>query len=260
MRVSVVNFCSTALEMLKFSTESLLENAGTGDFDYLVVTWNPSPEVEAWLDAQPSIYRARYQTDNSFDYVPNLRKMMSYGFSEGYQLNDYVVIVNTDMAFGECWLENLARRADEDVIPNSVHVTPVESPFVVVANFGIPTRETFDMARWEKLHDKLLTSAKNDAIARGLDMVQTPEDRGGDWRSCATMPYVLHRKWWERFGPWEPNLDGQKEAPDRRFFGRCHDGGAKFVLCLDSICYHHEAVERRGSCRPIGVESMKAGL
>ena len=261
MRVTIVNFCSTALDMLEFSSLQALENAGgVADYDYLVVTWNPSPEVKAWLDEHPGFYRSEYQTRPELDYVPNLRAMMSQGFDAGYALNDYVAIINTDMAFGREWLENLARRSSEDVITNSVHVTPVRAPFIVTENFGIPAYKTFDLARWWSLHDELFARAHREAVRDGKDMVLTPKDRGGDWRSCATMPYVIHRKWWERYGPWEPDLGDHREAPDRRFFERCHDGGVQFLLCLDSICYHHEAVERRGSQRPVGIENMKPGL
>lgn len=260
MRVTVVNFCSTALDMLAFSTEQALEHAGTGDFDYLVVTWNPSPEVKAWLDARPGILRSEYQTNPELAYVPNLRAMMSQGFVDGFALNDYVAIINTDMAFGRDWLENLARRADPDTIPNSVHVTPIVAPYIVTADFGIPTEKTFNSFGWWALHDRIWNESHAKAIATGQDAVQTPRDRGGDWRSCATMPYVIHQKWWDLFGPWEPNLGEHREAPDRRFFGRCYHGGAQFILCLDSICYHHEAVERRGLQRPVGIENMEAGL
>ena len=260
IRPTVVNFCSTAVEMLDFSTEMLLQYAGTGDFDYLVVTWNPSDAVERWLSKRPGIFRHHYQT-RPMDYVPNLRCMMSEGFDAGYRLNDWVCIVNTDMAFGVDWLVNLMRRAEnEDQIPNSVHITPVEGPHVVTENLGVPTRDTFHHQGFWRTYHKLFNNAKAQAVELGRDMVDTPQDRGGDWRSCATMPYLLHRKWWERYGPWESEVGPHSEPPDRRFFGRCADGGAKFFICLDSICYHHEAVERRGSARPIGAEKMRAGV
>lgn len=260
MRVSVVNFCSTALDMLEFSSAYALNYAGDGDFDYIVVTWNPSAEVEAWLRERPGIFRHHYQTRPDLAYVPNLRAMMSEGFDAGYRLNDYVAPINTDMAFGRCWLNNLARRATPEIITNSVHVTPVDAPFIVRADFGLPTNATFQQVRWWALHDSLVDKAKKKAIATGKDMTLTPEERGGDWRSCATFPYVMHRQWWERFGPWEPELGDHQEAPDRRFFGRCYHGGARFLLCLDSVCYHHEAVERRGARRPVGCENMETGI
>jgi GT2 family glycosyltransferase len=43
------------------------------------------------------------------------------------------------------------------------------------------------------------------------------------------------------------------------FFERVHDAGGKYVLCHDSICYHHEAVERRSGVRPVGMENMQEG-
>lgn len=247
MRVSVVNFCSTALDMLAFSTEMLILNAGTDDFDYIVVTWNPSIEVIEWITERPRIIRVDYQTDPRFAYVPNLRLMMDHGFDEGYKLNDWVVIVNTDVAFGKNWLLNLVRHAEEDVIPNSLFLSPITGSNVITVDLGIPTLKTFNHSRFWELHDQLFS-----------EKVETEEERGG-WRTCATMPYVLHRKWWEKCGPWAPECIHGQSPPDQQFFERCHVAGAKFVLVHNSIVYHHEAVERRGKQRPIGVENMPEG-
>jgi hypothetical protein len=233
MRVAVINFCTAAYEMLRFSSDMLRENAGQ-EVDYHVMTWDPTVEVDRWL-AQQGIAGGRYETNPRLDYLPNLRAMFNAGFEYGYERADYVCLVNTDMAFGSNWLVNLVRRANPETIPNSVHVTPIkgEGMGVVTANFGIPEYGKFQTGRFRTLHDRLY-----------LDRVVTADQAGG-WRAIATFPYILHRSWWERYGPWEVSLDGQKDAPDRRFFGRCAEGGARFVLCKDSICYHHEAVERR---------------
>jgi len=246
MRVSVVNFCSTAIDMLKFSTEMLLKNAGTSDFDYIVVTWNPSNEVMEYIEARPFIEHASYKTNPELDYIPNLRAMMNSGWDAGYALNDYVAIVNTDMAFGRDWLLNLAKHTSEDVIPNSLHITPIVGPHVVTKDFGIPTHATFNMDDFNKLHDQLYS-----------DKIETEAERGG-WRNCATMPYIVHRKWWDKCGPWRPQHIRGESSPDQQFFERVHNAGAKYILVYDSICYHHEAVERRTS-RPVGIERMPEG-
>lgn len=231
----------------------LIQNAGIDDFDYIIVTWNPTPEVEKWIADHrqrkdgTQIWRGCYFTDKKLAYVPNLRAMFNFGFDAGYARNDWVAIVNTDMAFGENWLINLVRRAEENVIPNSLHLTPTIGSNVITVDLGVPTAKTFHIGRFWKLHRELCT-----------DKVETEEDRGG-WRACATMPYIIHRKWWNACGPWEPNHIRGCESPDRRFFGRCHDAGARFILVHDSICYHHEAVERRGKARPIGIENMPEG-
>lgn len=253
MRVSVVNFCSTALDMLDFSSKMLIENAGTDDFDYIVVTWNPTPEVEKWIadykqhKNRIQIWRGCYFTNDKLTYIPNLRAMMSFGFDAGYLRNDWVVIVNTDMAFGRNWLVNLVRRAGKDVIPNSLHLTPIVGPNVITVDLGVPTVKTFDISRFWKLHDELYR-----------EKVETEEERGG-WRNTNTFPYVIHRKWWDACGPWRPNHIKGQDSPDRQFFERCHKAGAKFVLVHDSIVYHHEAVERRQKKRPVGIENMPEG-
>lgn len=252
MRVSIVNFCSTALEMLKFSTERMWTNAGTDDFDYIVVVWNPSPEVEAWL-RDNTINSRYYETRTELAYVPNLRAMMSFGFDEGYKLNDYVVIVNTDCMFGNEWLSNLVKHASEDVIPNSLHLSPIQWPSVYNVNLGCPSTKEFDEARFWNL-----------VAALSEDRVETEAQRTfpgyEPWQGCASMPYVLHRKWWEKYGPWEPVMGPNDTLPpDQRFFRRVHEGGAKFIYVRNSIVYHHEAVERRGKQRPVGIENMPEG-
>ena len=246
MRVSVVNFCSSRLDMLDFSSSMLQKYAGTDDYDYIVVAWNPTEQVLAWLDANPHIIRVVYDTDPNLDYIPNLRAMFNTGFNAGLKLSDYVCIVNTDMAFGTDWLANLVRRAEEDVIPNSFHLTPIKGSNVVTVNLGIPTRHTFDVGLFWELHRKYFSN-----------VVQTDVERGG-WEATNTLPYIIHRKYWEKCGPWELEVGGHNLSPDRRFFGRCAATGARFVMCHDSICYHHEAVERR-TVRPHGTENMTEG-
>mgnify|MGYP001615346406 CR=1 FL=1 len=49
MKVSVFNICSEALDMLKFSTEMAIKNAGN-ELDYIMILWNPSQEVEDFID------------------------------------------------------------------------------------------------------------------------------------------------------------------------------------------------------------------
>lgn len=247
MRVSVVNFCSTALDMLDFSTRMLRINAGTNDYDYCLVTWNATNEIAEWIDADGRVAWSVYETNPDLEYVPNLRAMMSAGFNVGYNLNDFVCIVNTDMAFGTDWLINLVKHATEDVISNSLHLSPIKGPNVVTIDCGVPTRTTFDADKFWRKHDDVR-----------FDGIETEEQRGG-WRATNTLPYVIHRKWWDRCGPWVPRFATHgNDPPDRQFFERCHNHGARHVLVGNSVCYHHEAAERR-SRRPPGVENMPEG-
>jgi len=246
MRVSIFNCVSTALEMLRFSSDAILNNAGTEDFDYIIVHWLASPEVMDYLKdleaSRPNVQLVEYQTNPAIPYVPNLRGMMNAGFDKGFELNDFCGLVNTDMYFGKDWLVNLAKYASPTTIVNSVHITPIRGPHVVTANLGIPEYGKFNMTRFEELYWNLFK-----------DKLETEDERGG-WRATNTMPYLIPKKFWEKAGPWELRL-GWPETPDRRFFQRCKDAGAMFTMSHGSIVYHHEAVERRGK-RPSGAEKM----
>lgn len=246
MRVSIFNCVSTALEMLRFSSDAILQNAGTDDFDYIIVTWLPSEEVTDYLNELrtkfTNVHIAEYETNNSIGFVPNLRGMMNTGFDYGFLLNEYCGLVNTDMYFGKDWLLNLVKYASEDTIINSMHITPITGNHVITANLGIPEHGKFDIGSFNAIMEKYWE-----------DTAEGEDDRGG-WLNTNTMPYLIHRKFWKLCGPWEFNLVNG-ETPDRRFFQRCHEAGAYFVISKSSWVYHHEAVERRGS-RPKGAEHL----
>ena len=256
MRVSIVNCVSTAADLMKFSDQSLLRSAGHANFDYVVVKWLASPEVDEYLARLPAIVHSiqpvegicvhvvEHQTDPAVGYVPNLRAMMNLGFSEGFRLNAYCGLVNTDCYFGPGWLRNLERYATEDRVVNSLHITRATAPRpvrgIVTEDLGIPLVGSFRFQRFVTLYD---THYRD-------ELYEAPAD---DYRQAATMPYLFHRKYWEACGPWE--LTTEKGTPDVRFFDRVAAAGAKFCLSLSSIVYHYEALERRGK-RPAGAEDL----
>lgn len=247
-RVSIFNCVSTALEMLKFSSESIIGNAGYDNFDYIVVTWGPSIEVTEYLNELKTKYDfvhiVEYETNNNVPFVPNLRGMMNRGFDYGFELNDYCGLVNTDQYFGKDWLLNLVKYANKSDIVNSVHISPIVGPNIVTADLGIPEYSTFNMTRFNELYDALYE-----------DKLDTESDRGGNWRALNTMPYLIPKHFWEKAGPWELMLE-HNISPDVRFFQRCKDAGANFTMSRSSIVYHHEAVERRSGNRPEEAKDM----
>lgn len=50
-RVSIINCVSRAYEMLRFSSEQLIENAGTDNFDYIIVCWHTTKEVDDYISS-----------------------------------------------------------------------------------------------------------------------------------------------------------------------------------------------------------------
>jgi hypothetical protein len=248
MRVSLVQCVSTAIEMLEFSTNSIIQNSGHDDFDYVVVTWLPSLEVSEYLESLQAkdsrVKVVKYQTCNEVGYVPNLRNMMNTGFTKGFELNDYVGLVNTDMYFGLDWLINLVKHVAEDRIVSSLHFSRTRVPHHPQADLGETKEGLFDHEQFNKLYDQHFSDQ--------LD--QEDPSKIEDWRRLQTMPYLFHRKWWELCGPWELRK-GKPDTPDVRFFRRCKSAGAEFCLSRSSIAYHMEAAERRGR-RPVGAEQL----
>ncbi len=181
MRVSIHNCVSTAYEMLRFSTDAILANAGTDDFDYIVVHWLASPKVRDYLEdlknKHKNVTLVEYKTNNSVRYVPNVRGMMNAGFNKGFELNDFCGLVNTDQYFGKDWLVNLAKHATPDTIVNAIHITPRVGAHVITANLGIPEYGKFNMSKFNKIYDRVKK-----------DFLETEHQRGGWWRQvqCPT--------------------------------------------------------------------------
>jgi len=249
IRPAVVTCCSTRLDLLSACVTSMIGNESLQvglDWNLVVVTWVPSPEVEEWVRVRSdTLTHVRYETNSSVGYVPNLRGMINLGFETCYALSDWAVLVNTDVVFGPDWLRELVQLSgDPDVIVNAQHVTRIAGTHTIMEDLGEPLPATFNQRAWDLLLRKY----------RRPGEYRTEEELGG-WFAAATMPYVLHRKWWDRCGPWDLVIGGHSEAPDRRFFQQCHEAGAKFVLSLGSVVYHYEALERKGA-RPPGTAHL----
>lgn len=246
-RVSIFNCVSSAYEMLKFSTDSIIQNAGYDNYDYIVVTWGPTLEVSKYLyelkNKYDFVHIIEYKTNKDIPYVPNLRGMMNCGFDYGFELNNYCGLTNTDMYFGRNWLLNLIKYANESDIVNSTIICPIKGPNIETHNLGIPEYGKFNIDEFNLLYKKFYK-----------DELQTEEERGG-WQATNTMPYLIPKKFWLEAGPWELILK-TTNSPDMRFFERCSKAGAHFTMSRSSIVYHHEAVERRSGQRPEDAKNM----
>lgn len=246
MRVSVCTCVSTAADLLESCINSLMVNAGITDFDLIVVTWNASPDVLAWLHDNRWVHHEVYETNPDVGYVPNVRGEINKTFDAGFAMNDFCVRTDADVVFGRNWLKELVQWADEDVIVSPQHITPIKGPHVITADLGTIASPDFDALEFLRLVDK----------HRRPGELQTEDQRGG-WLNTLTMPYVMHRKWWEACGPWELTGIGKRiDPPDRRFFTRCHEAGAKFSMAMGSVVYHQEGAERKRKTRPAGAEAM----
>lgn len=249
-RVSIFNCVSNAYEMLKFSSEAIINNSGYDNYDYIIVTWGPSQEVVEYLNELKTKYDfvhiVEYKTNNAVAYVPNLRGMMNAGFDYGFELNDYCGLTNTDQYFGKNWLINLVKYTNINDIVSSTHISPCGGVNQEKGNFGVPEYTKFKIDKFNEMYNELYQ-----------DILQTQEERGGPWNTCVTMPYLIPKRFWQTAGPWELTLKGKTDSPDVRFFQRCSDEGAHFTMSRSSIVYHHDSVERKSGNRPKEAVEMK---
>jgi len=238
-RISVGNMISLDYEMFRYSTTSLFENAGvpTENIDYVVVTWKAPDRLLEYLDRLKSfchLHHLTYTEDSNIGYIPNIRAMINEALDCCFELNEYACLVNSDVYFGRNWLANLLKYIDENIIVSSMLLSPIRSNCVITADLGAVREGEFDEEQFLLLYRRLYANR-----------LETEEERGS-WRSALGFPYVFNKKWWELYGPWELELaEDRPRAPDVRFFQRCHEAGARFVMSRSSIVYHQEAGERR---------------
>lgn len=239
-RVSIHNCVSNALDMLQLSSETLIENAGTDNFDYIVVTWNSNQDVLCYLNNLKKKYEPRgigvhistYQTNPRIGFIPNLRAMINQGFEEGFRLNEYAGLVNTDQAFAPGWLEQLIIFMGEDRVISSITVDagvfyggigPIRT-----RNFGRPTKSEF---QYQSFVDYAKRISKPNKVSRCNRLI-------------TGFPYLFHRKWWNKCGPWELHQIPGFASPDVRFFTKLFALGVRNLWANGSVCYHWGAAER----------------
>ena len=246
-RVGVVNCVSEAYEMLRFSSDQIIENAGTDNFDYIVVCWNVTDEVNSYVDSledkfkethpRLKVIKVVHETDESIGFVPNLRKMMNEGFSKAFELNDYGGLTNTDQAFHKNWLLNLVKHIAPDRM--------ITSTLIEVCPQTRHYKGDFGLTEYGKFNQEAFTNYAN--TIEKPDTLISEEQRHGLFNSpgymnIESLPYLFPKAMWESSGPWELTLENG--TPDVNFFDRGHLAGFKYFMSADSIAYHIGAVER----------------
>ncbi|MDP2855932.1 MAG: hypothetical protein Q8N90_02285 [bacterium] len=245
-RVSIVNCVSEAIEMLRFSSEQLIENAGTDNFDYIIVCWNTTPSVDEYIaklnnkyiKTRPKmkVFRIDHKEIPSIGYVPNLRAMINEGFNKAFELNQYGGLVNTDQAFYENWLINLVKHCNPEKAISSVVATPKAIGSHHQIDFGITEYGKFNINGFSEFCKRIIKSGKliSESELKGQQNIE--------YLSFLGLPCLFPREMWLKAGPWELTISSG--TPDVNFFKRAHKNGFEFTRSCDSITYHLEGGER----------------
>jgi hypothetical protein len=240
--------------MLRFSSEQLITNAGTDDFDYVIVCWNTTSKVDTYIEqlgdlfreSHPAlrIIRVDHKTIEGIGYVPNLRAMINTALDNAFQLNEYGGLVNTDQAFYKDWLVNLSKHCRPNRMVCSTLIESCRITRHHRGDFGLTEYGAFDVEGFNNLcrqiirPDKLITADEREGIMGDLG-----------YRNTTSVPYIFHRNMWKAAGPLELTL--KNGIPDINFFDRAHACGFEFVMSGDSIAYHLGGGERGATGRPI---------
>jgi len=226
MKLAVYMPIGKNLEMFKFSTTLLFQNAGFKDWVFIpIVDSYTSKEVMDYIkENEWEPYNAKEIEGDWYAKHVNL-------WNEGYNASfnnfdaEYVIPTGADHAYYFDFLKYLMKYAKPNRIVNCKLIEPGLMFTVHTAvNFGFPTFNEFQLEDFyifckQIWKDELITDEK--AYGRRLD----------------AMPMVIPRDVWERFGPMKTFIDKGKPH-DVDFFDRAKEGGVENTKSLGAVGYH----------------------
>lgn len=254
-RVTLVSLIYASVEWLEFQYSELLRLARDlpqGEVDILFVANDASPEVIDFLKDNAIPHVAVSTRKSSDEWFIN-SVYRAYNLAVEYSKTDYVVLVNSDMAYSRGSLSSLIKRAKPDLFIASRLVELGIMPsgqFGIEKDFGSKPK-TFRKRDFEKY-----------AVQISLDSIE----QGGLF-----MPLLVHRETFLSLGGFpegnlmrsslegyvngsnaiiaEPNQD--LIPGDAAFMLKAAKSGIRHITAFDSIVYHFQAGERRDRGRRI---------
>jgi glycosyltransferase involved in cell wall biosynthesis len=216
-------------DYLDFVIESLLSHPSKEhNVQYLIVCNDATEEViikaseyasELSKNYEPTIKVVSHNNENPNDWwIQNVYNAWNRCIKECE--TEYICFVNSDMAFTEGWLDNLARHDTGMYIPTSRLVESGRMPSLpglISKNFGQSIR-LFDREGFEDFAKK----EARPGIMQGMG---------------AYMPSLFNVEALRSIGGWSKN-NGNTPG-DRITFGKLYQKlGLKHVMVMDSIAYH----------------------
>lgn len=252
-RVTLVSLIYSSVEWLEFQYSELLRLAKDlpqGEAEILFVANDASQEVIRFLKDN-AIPHVEVSTKKSADewFINSVYR--AYNLAVERSSTEYVVLVNSDMAYSRGSLSSLMKRANPNLFVAS---RLVELGVMPSGQFGIE----------KDFGSKPKTFRKKDFEKYAIEISQDATEHGGLY-----MPLLVHRKTFLELGGFpEGNLIRSSlesyvggSAPtiaeptqdlipgDAAFMLKAAKSGIHHVTAFDSVVYHFQAGERRQSGR-----------
>lgn len=231
MNITVALLIYKSPAYLDFVMNSLLEHHSTKhDVEYLIVCNDATDEViikaseyasELSKNNDPKITVVSHRNDNPDDWwIQNVYNAWNRCISECK--TDYICFVNSDMAFSDGWLDNLAKYNTDHFIPTSRLVESGRMPSLkglLSVNFG----QTIGEFSKNKRHFE-------DYIE------QISADKSIPWMG-AYMPSLFKTATLRSIGGWSKN-EGNTPGDQITFRKLYQKFGLKHIMVMDSLAYH----------------------
>lgn len=229
MEITVALLIYKSSDYLDFVMESLLSHTSKNhNVRYLIVCNDATDEViikaseyasELTKNYNPHIKVVTHNNPNPDDWwIQNVYNAWNRCLNECD--TDYICFVNSDMAFTEGWLDNLAKYDTMQFIPTSRLVESGRMPSLpglISRNFGQSIRE-FDREGFERFAE------------------EQKREGAMTWVG-AYMPSLFKVDTLKSIGGWSKNI-GNTPGDQITFKKLFQRYGLKHVMVLDSIAYH----------------------
>jgi len=222
--VTVIGLIYRSKKWLDFLLDQLSIAKNNCSYKTLIVANDPYLEIR-------TDHRVGYVHDNPDTSVHYIKRVYS-AWNRSVEVADtrYVVLVNSDMAFADGWLDALVRYGGTNILPTSLLVESGRIPSAMpeyVKDCGV-TPDTFDRRKFVDFASEIRCRA----IERGR----------------LFMPVLFERERFLAMGGYpDGNIyhpDGRVESGDAFFFDRLVASGMEWVTVMDSICYHVQQGEQ----------------
>lgn len=164
-RYSIVCLIYKSVEWLKFVNEQVLKYTDLSDREFIFIANDPTPEVEKYLKNKHLPHYVYHAPDKHKDdwYINNVYRAWNYGAQMAQ--GDFIVFINSDMAFTPNWLENLVAGYNGH---NCVASRLVESGKLRSGQHGIEKNFGRHFSEYkEKEFQKYAAQIASDAVMNG---------------------------------------------------------------------------------------------